>query len=473
MNLRQLASAFVFILALQLMTGCSKKTDSGPAAADKNIPLPDPPLVFEGEPGIPGGTFIVSEFGDPKTFNPITENEGSSEVFTRLLFSGLLGFDWPSQKPLPGLAEKWSVADDKKTWTFKLRKNLKWSDGHPLTAEDVLFTFNDVVYNTNVINAQADLIRVDKKDFQITKLDDLTIQVVTPETYAPFAESFGQIPIVPKHILANAVAQKSFDAAYGVNVKPDDLVCNGPFKLKAHRAGEQTTLVRNPYFFEVDKKGQHLPYFDNIIYTVSPDMNTMALRFRNGESYALELMRPEDYEPLKAEAQTGKFDVLELGMALERGFFWFNQNTNMSKVTGKPLVSPTKLKWFRNVKFRQAMSYALDRDSIVKSIYGGRAKANFGYITEANPKWYNPNVKQYPFDQAKARALLKEIGIEDRNGDGFLEDADGNVIEFILNTNTGNDVRIKTSVLIQEDLKRLGIKLIFQPMEFNALISKI
>ena len=136
-------------------------------------------------------------------------------------------------------------------------------------------------------------------------------------------------------------------------------------------------------------------------------------------------------------------------------------------------MDPEKLKWFRNVKFRQACSYAIDREAIIKSIYSGRAIPNFGFVTPGNKKWYDPNIPHYPHDPAKALGLLKEIGIEDRNGDGFLEDADGNQIEFVLNTNTGNNAHEKTAVLIASDLQKIGIKVIFQPIEFNTLVTKI
>jgi ABC-type transport system substrate-binding protein len=117
----------------------------------------------ECEPGVPGGRLIVSLYGDPKTFNPITANEQSSEEIYRHLFAGLLGFDWPSQWVTPGLAESWTNSPDGKTWTFKLRKNLRWSDGEPLTADDVVFTWNDVIYNRALTTSRATLFVIDGK----------------------------------------------------------------------------------------------------------------------------------------------------------------------------------------------------------------------------------------------------------------------------------------------------------------------
>jgi peptide/nickel transport system substrate-binding protein len=462
----------VFAAAVFCLSGCGKKSESassGKSAAD--YPLPEPPLVADCAPGILGGRLVVATFGDPKTFNPITANEQSSDEIIRHLFASLLGYDPIKQEVEPGLAESWTNASDGRTWTFTLRKNLRWSDGEPLTADDVIFTW-DVIYNPEIDNVMRDAFIVDGKKFFVAKIDDLTIQIVTPEVYAPFLENFGGVPILPKHILEKTIADKTFTSAYGVNSQPADIVGSGPFRIKDYQPAQSILLERNPYFFEVDSNGQRMPYFDNIVYTVVPDMNALTLRFLSGESDADDIIYPDEYDHFKTEAAKGKFNLLEPGIGLEAGFFWFNENTNVDK-TGKPYVDAKKLKWFRDQKFRQACSYAIDRDSIIKSIYSGRAIPNYGFVTPGNKKWFNSNTPTYTNDLAKALALLKEIGIEKRNGDDFATDADGNKIEFVLNTNTGNGAREKTALLIQSDLKQLGFNVILQPIEFNTLVSKI
>ena len=455
-----------------LLSGCGEKAPKAPEKSAADYPLPKPPLVADCAPGIPGGRLVVAMFGDPKTFNPVTANESSSEEIYRHLFAGLLGFDWTTQQVMPGLAESWTNSPDGKTWTFKLRGNLRWSDGEPLTADDVIFTW-DTIYNPEIDNVMRDAFIIGGKKIAVTKVDDLTVQVATPDIYAPFLENFGNVPILPKHILAKTVADKTFTAAYGVNWKPADIIGSGPFRLKEYKQAQYILLERNPYFMEVDTKGQRLPYFDNIIFTVVPDLNAMSLRFLSGESDVDDFIYPYEYDRFKTEAAKGKFNLLEPGIGLEAGFFWFNQNTNGNAQTGQPNVEAKKLKWFRDQKFRQACSYAIDRDSIIKSIYSGRAIANYNFVTPGNKKWFNPNTPQYLHDVAKAKALLKEIGIEDRDGNGFAEDAAGNKIEFVLNTNTGNGAREKTALLIQSDLKQLGFNVILQPIEFNTLVSKI
>ena len=464
-------SVSLALLIAGLLSGCGSKKE-GPSSQASGNPLPEPPAIARCEPGIRGDRCVIATFSDPKTFNPITANETSSTDITYRMFSGLVFVDAPTQEVYPGLAQSWDIGPDNKTYTFHLRKGLRWSDGHPLNADDVVFTWNDVIYNPDIVNVTADQFRLDGKNFEITKVDECTVRVVTPEIYAPFLLFFGVVPVVPQHILAPSVAAKKFAAAYAISSRPEEVVSCGPYRLKQYKPGQFTLLERNPEFCEVDKKGQRLPYFDNIIYTVVPDMSAMSLRFLKGEADLQELVRPEEYETFKAESAKGRFQVLDLGLASEQDNLIFNENTETNSKTGKPIVDPVKLKWFRNTKFRQAISYAIDREAIVRSALGGHGAPRYGFATEQDKKWFNPNIMKYPYDPAKARALLAEIGIKDR-GDGTLADSDGNPIAFVMNTNAGNDRRQKSAVIIQEDLKRLGIQLTFQPLEFNLLIDKL
>jgi peptide/nickel transport system substrate-binding protein len=476
MKLTLVQVAAVFGTVLLCLSGCGKngETASSGTSATNNYPLPSPPVVVDCPPGVPGGKLIISEPGEPKTFNCITANESSSNDILRFMFWNLLNFDTPSQTVKPGLAEFWTNSPDGKTWTFRLRKNLRWSDGEPLTADDVVFTWNDVIYNPKIVNVMRDGFVIDGKPFKVTKVDDLTIRVETPSVYAPFLEAFGAgVPIIPKHILESTVTNDTFLSSYGVNTRPEELVGSGPYRLKEYKTGQYTILERNPYFLEVDKNGGRLPYFDDIIFTVVPNMEALALRFLSGESDVDDFIYPSDYDRFKAEADKGKFTLLEPGVGLEMSFFWFNQNTNMNPKTGQPCVDPKKLKWFRNTKFRQAVSYAIDRDAIIKAVYSGRAVPAYGPETSADPMWRNTNIMTYPYNPDKALALLKGIGIEKRNGDDFLTDENGNKIQFVFNTNVETEARKKMAVLIQNDLKKLGMDVVFQPIEFNSLISKI
>lgn len=460
-------------LLLLLAGGCGQKARERTEAEGK-AELPEPPRVAPCEPGIRGGRLKLASFSDPKTFNPITAAETSSLDLIYWMFDGLVKKNQQTQEIEPGLAERWSMEPDQKTWTFYLRKGVRWSDGKPFTADDVVFTYNDVVYNTNIVNTRVDYVRVNGKDFAVTKIDDLTVRVVTPDIYAPFLEFFAfEVRILPKHILGKAVAEKRFEAAYGVNTPPGSLIGTGPYRLKQHKSGQYSLFERNPYYWQVDSQGQRLPYFDNVIMLVVPDQNTMSLRFLNGETDLIEFVRPEEYDRFKQTEGNGRFKLMELGVTPQVDLIIFNQNTGTNPIGGRPYVDPAKLKWFRDTKFRQAVSFAIDRPSIVQSTLGGRGEPNYGFITKANKKWVNANIAQYPYNPARAKQLLAEIGIRDRNNDGLLEDAQGNIIEFEMNTNAGNSRREKGSIIVQDDLKKLGMRVNFRPLDFNSIITRL
>lgn len=466
-------SCCVALTAAFGLAGCGKSDGPAASGSTASAPLAEPPYVAKCPPGVPGGRLIIAQLGDPKTFNPITANETSSTDILLRMFSGLVAVDVPTQEIFPALAESWTVGADKKTWTFKLRKNLKWSDGQPLTADDVVFTYNELIYSSNWVSVTRDAVQVDGKDFTVSKVDDLTVRIVTPEIYAPFLQFAGAgVPIMPRHKLTNAVADKSFPAAYGVNARPEDVVGSGPYRLKQFKSGELTVLERNPHYYVVDTKGQRLPYLDQLVFTSTPDQNAQSLRFLAGQSDILEMVRPEEIDRFKTEAAKGKFQLLDIGLASERDYVCFNQNTNVNPKTGKPYLDPVKQKWFRNTKFRQAVSYAIDRPAIIRAALSGYGEPNYNYATPGS-HWLNTNIMTFPHNPEKARALLKEIGMIDRNNDGVVEDSDGHPVEIVLISNTGNTRREKSSVIIQQDLAKIGIKITWRPVDFNTLVDKV
>ena len=169
-----------------LFPAAEKKRNVASEKSAANYPLPEPPVVVNCPPGVSGGRVCGGRAPRAETFNFLIADELSSLYIGRFMFWGLLNFDLPTQTVKPGLAESWTNSPDGKTWTFRLRKNLRWSDGMPLTADDVIFTWNDIIYNPQIPNPLRDEFIIDGKEFTVTKLDDLTVKVVTPEVYAPF-----------------------------------------------------------------------------------------------------------------------------------------------------------------------------------------------------------------------------------------------------------------------------------------------
>jgi peptide/nickel transport system substrate-binding protein len=451
------------------LAGCSKPADSKSSAPH---PLPPSPLIAKGDPGQPGGRFVIGASASPKTFNPLFAIDTASDSVVHLLFAPLVVLDCATQQPGPGLAESWSVAPDQKTWTFKLRQGVRWSDGEPFTADDVVFTWNDIMYNRDLNQVTYDLFRIGGQNFAVTKVNDFTVRVVTPEAFAPFLEFFGSVPILPKHTLQTAVTAKVFPAAYGVGSKPNRIVGCGPYRLKEFRLGKFTLLERNPEYWVADRQGRRLPWFDEVMFTVGGSPGSEAALFLSGKSDVCDTVRPQEFAQFKQASAGGRIQLAELGVGAERDFLWFNQNTD-TNAAGKPIVNPARLKWFRNQKFRQAVSCAIDRDRLAREVYGGRAQPTCGFISTENQKWSNPGIPRYSLDLARARTLLTEIGMRDRNGDGMLEDTDGTPVEVLFYSNTGNSLRAKAAALIAEDMKKLGLKFIYLPMDYRALVERV
>jgi peptide/nickel transport system substrate-binding protein len=465
-------SRFCVLSLLCFLAGCSKTSAPKPAAVVAH-PVPSAPLVSQAEPGQPGGTFRIALPFSPKTLNPLLAGDGLSDNILRLLHGSLVNLNWITQEPGPGLAESWSVEADQKTWTFNLRRGVYWSDGKPFNADDVIFTWNEIMYNPDINKGTYSVFRVGGKNFEVTKVDDYTVRVVTPEVFAPFLEFFGTVWILPQHALQDATRERRFLSAYDLRTAPQKIVGCGPYRVKQIDWGTSILLERNPEYWVTDKQGRRLPYFDEVQFIFGGGRGNDAILFVNGKSDAYEILRPELLDAFKEEVSTNAhFRIVELGIGSEREFLWFNQNTN-STAAGKPLVNPVKLKWFRNQKFRQAISCSIDRERMARDVYQGRAQAVYDFISTDNRKWNNPNVPRFAFDPAKARALLAEIGIQDRNSDGVLKDSDGNVVEFTLLSNTGNPARDKAARMIQEDLKKIGIKVNYEPIDFEALREKV
>jgi len=439
-----------------------------------------------------GSRFVFAAPASPRTFNPLFAFDPPSDGICRLLNGSLVYMNFATQEAGPGLAESWSTTPDGKTWTFKLRQGLRWSDGAPLNADDVVFTWNDIMYIPLYNQITYDLFRIGGKAFEVSKIDDLTVRVVTPEVFAPFLEFFGTAPILPRHILRNATRENHFPLAYGIHTPPERLVGCGAYRLKECRAGKFTMLERNPEYWEVDGQGRRLPYLDEVLFTVDQSRVSLTKRFLDGQSDVLEAVPQQDYGLIAAAPGQRQphsmgwrlahwfnhapawrsFRMVDLGVGTEREILWFNQNTG-TNAAGAPLVNPAKLRWFREPKFRQAISRAIDRERLAREVYGGHAQPMYSFVSGENKKWYNPAVPHFGYDPAGARALLAEIGIVDRKGDGVMTDAEGNRLEILFNSNTGNPFREKAARFIQGDLQKIGIKLVYEPIDFPSLVKKV
>lgn len=462
-------TAIPFFVVLIGLTGCGKPAEP-PTQPQAGHPLPSP-FVLRGEVAARGGRLTLLTAGAPRTFNPLLIEDSASEDVVRLLFCGLVSLDAVTQEVRPALAESWSVTPEGRNWTFKLRAGLRWSDGQPLTAADVVFTWNEVMYNPDMNHLSYDLFRINGKNFQVSQTDDLTVRVETPGVFAPFLDFFGTVPVLPQHVIGQLVQERKFLSAFTTKSPPQRVVGSGPFRLKKSVPEVSVLLERNPEYWAMDAQGTRLPYLDEVLLLATSGANPTYF-FLEGHGDVCERTRPEEYSAIQEAAKAGKCRLVEQGIGPERDFVWFNLNTNFNSA-GQPLVSPAKSAWFRDKRFRQAVSCALDREQIVREAYGGRAKPALTFLGEENPTWFFPDVPHFDHDAARAQMLLADMGIRDRDGDGVLEDASGQHLEFTLISNTGNPAREKTAQLIVAALGRLGMKVQFTPMSFSELVGHI
>lgn len=468
------------VLALGLLVSvaaaCGGGRSEAPPYQDPH-PLPEEPMVVTAaEIGAYGGRFVLGTTNGPRTFNMMMANEVSTTDVTQRMFIGLADFDNGTQRAIPMLAKSWSVADDKLTWTFNLRRGARFSDGQPITSADVLFSFQ-LAYDPVLHPSVQDLLIMNGKRWEVTAPDAYTVVIKTPAPNAMTASLAGSVYVMPKHILEPVYKAGNYASAYSVTTPPDQLVVSGPFRLVSYTANERVVLGRNPYWFGVDAKQQRLPYLDELVYNVVPDMDANDLQFRAGQIDGIERPKPENYTWYADNAAANNFTLHDLGPELSTNFVWFNlakvRQPAAGKRVGQPQVDPVKYAWFNNPVFRRAVSMAVDRDAIIRSVFFGDAVKNWSQQTAASKQWYSADIPRADFNPDEAKRLLASLNWRDRNGDGILEDAQGHTVSFTLKTNSDNRLRVGMANFIRDDLAKVGIRVVLTPVDFNTLVVNI
>jgi peptide/nickel transport system substrate-binding protein len=466
----------LLLAALTVGTGCRRRA-ADVAEYNDHHPLPEEPFVIDAPSvGKHGGRFVLGSIQNPRTFNATMANEQSSGDITERTFATLTEYDNAQQKVIPWLAKSWEVAPDGLTWTYHLRKGAKFSDGHPITSEDVLFSFQ-LIYDETLHPSAQDLLIMGGKKFEVTAPDPHTVVIKTPSPNAALVECVANVRIMPKHVLEEAYKKGDYASAYNVGTPPDKIVTSGPWRISQYVPGEKTVLARNPYFFGVDKNNQRLPYLDEIVFLIVPDFDAADLKFRAGELHGLDDVKPENYNWYKDNQQNNNFTFYDLGADLNTNHFWFNlnevQKPTPGKKIGEPFADPKKYAWFNNQDFRRAISLAIDREAMIPSVFYGEAVKNWAIATPGNKVWHSPDLLKLDYNPDEAKKLLAGLGWKDRNGDGIIEDTRGNAVTFSLKTNSSNTTRIAMMNFIKADLAKVGINVITTPVDFNTLITNL
>lgn len=427
--------------------------------------------------------FVLTSPTDPKTFN-YANNQTFPSVFP-FIYEGLTRENGLTGEYEPALAESWRFSPDNRRVVFTLRPNLKWSDGTPLTADDVVFTYQEIVFNPLIPTDQKESIQIGtKKVFpQVSKINDRQIEFSLPEPFAPLlAATAGPegIMILPKHALAEAVKTKlpdgnpKFISTWGTDTDPKQIVTNGAYVIDSYSPGQRLVLKRNPYYWRKDQAGKQLPYVDRIIWQFIENLDTQLLRFRSGDLDVMGDTRPlrsEYFSLLKREETRGNFRVLNGGPW--SGVLYLTFNLSKAKdQSGRPFVDPIKSRWFNSLEFRQAVAYAIDRDRINTNLFRGLGVVQNSPVSVQSPFTLKEGLKVYNYDPKKSKDLLKKAGFkyDDR---GQLLDWEGNRVRFTLLTNSNNLTRVAIGAQIRQDLAKIGIQVDYNPINFNVLIDKI
>lgn len=416
-----------------------------------------------------GGTFVSSTIGEgPKTFNPFNTKDNISAQMSEIMYDGLVTTNPVTGETIPKLAKSFSV--NGKEYLVNLRHGLKWSDGKPITADDVVFTWQNIIFDGFGNTSTRDSVMIDGKLPTVEKIDGYTVKFVTPEPFAPFLRMLSS-PIAPKHIFQPAVSRgrEYFDGFLSTNTNPKEFVTSGAFRLKEYVPAQRVVFERNPNYYEINKDGKKLPYLDKLVYLIVGDINNQVLKFEGGELDEISL-QGANVARFKEMEKHSNFTVFNIGP--DTGTMYLSMNMNNRKdEKGKYYVEPKKQVWFQDKNFRQAVDYALDRKNMVFNIANGLGYPLFTPET-LNSIFLNKNLKPYDKNIEKSKELLKKSGFTWDKA-GHLIDKFGNHVEFDLYTNAGNTEREAIGVMVKQDLEDLGMKVNFKPIEFNSLVNKL
>ena len=425
-------------------------------------------LVSDNAVGRYGGSLVVAQRSEPKTLNPVTATDAPSREVIGRLTADLIHINRASQQTEPALAKSWTMSKDGRQFTVKLRHGLRFSDGSAFDAEDVVFSFKAYL-DEKVHSPQRDLLIVGGKPIEVQKVDAYTVRFTLAQPYAAAERIFDGLAMMPRHLVERAYKEDKFAQVWTLTTAPSEIAGMGPFRLKEYAPGQKLVLERNPYYWKVDGSKNRLPYLDELVFLFVGNEDAQTIRFQAGDTDIISRFSAENYALLSKEAASRGTELIDLGPSLEYNFLVFNLNDLSPKNLGKIAA---KQGWFQDLKFRLAVSSAIDRQGIVKLVYAGRGAPLWGNVSPSNKFWVDQTLPHPPRSLDKARELLKSAGFSWRN-DGRLVDRQGQAVEFSIIASSSNAQRSKMATIIQDDLSQLGMDVHVVPLEFRAVVDRV
>ena len=413
-----------------------------------------------------GGQIVASIRAEPRTFNRFIARDQTTEVLTFLMQGRLVRVNRATFELEPWLAETWESSADGRTHTLHIRPDVTWSDGAPFTSADVLFSLR-AVYDPEVDSVVASSLMAGGQPIRATALSLQDVVLTFAEPSGPGLRLLDGLPILPEHKLGAALASGTFAAAWNTSTPPADVVGTGPFVLREYQPGQRVVLDRNPRYWRTAADGMTLPYLDRVVLQIVPEQNAELLRIQSGETdLTSSELRPEDYVPIRRAEADGQLRLIELGVGPDADAFWFCLKPDATRADPRDA-------FVQQPEFRQAISHAVDREVFAETVFLGAAVPVWGPVTPGNTQWFWPDVPRYLHDDARARALLQSIGLEDRDGNGVVEDDQGTEARFTVITQRGIGWYERGTSVLREELAGIGIALDIAPLEFGTMIQRM
>lgn len=414
-------------------------------------------------PGTAGGVLRVAQRAEPKTLNPLTAVDAPSREVIRLLHADLITINRATHRTEPGLAASWKVSKDGRVYSLQLRKGVRFSDGKPFTADDVVFTFQ--VYTDKAVAApQRDLLTIEGTAVSVRKTGMYSVEVMLPQAYAAAERLFDGIPILPRHLLEGEYKAGRIAQVWTLASKPEQLAGLGPFRFRGHKPGESVSVERNAHYWKTDARGHRLPYLDGMELRTMGSEENQVIRFLNGEVDILGRMTAQSFRAIELK-KIPDIRLQDAGSSLEYNAVFFNLNAKA------PAEVATRQRWFMDKRFRQALSLAADREGMVRLVYGGRATAMWTHVPPGNRRWVDNEIAKPPRSIPGARALLQQAGF--RWEGNALVDGTGKAVRFSILVSSSNPERTRLAAMLASDWRELGADVQVASLEFRAVLDRV
>ena len=423
-----------------------------------------------------GGVWRDTFSTELRSYNPFASLEGTAFGVLYVIFDSLFDYDNDTREWKGFQVKKYEVkldeANDSMELVCELRDDIYWSDGVQMTADDVVYYCNELDWDKeiNFRGYSGHMIKMDdgsEKPIAIEQIDKFKFKFIFPRVVAnPLLMTNGFI--LPKHIWepAKKKGKEAVLAMWSIKTPPDEIIGNGPYLLDEYKPAERLVYKKNPHYWKKDEAGNPLPYRDRIVMSFVPPGNDTLnlLKFQNKdiEQYA---MRGKDMATLLPEAPQKSFDIWNMGPSDGYSALIFNQE-------------PGKIKDFLHTlfidkRFHHAISSLIDRKTIIDQVLNGFGEPYFHFVTDIN-KYFNPEyATPFGYNPEKAAEIFKELGLADRNGDSFLEDAKGNTIEFKIMLYSSDATMIDLHNIMIDEFTKAGLKVTMEPLDYNVWAEKL